>query len=77
MGPTCGTLKLKPAPAMTAAGSDYALYPMQRPLPPHHEAPAALLALKNPPLGPESNTSITWGGTVIVEDGVVRPPSNL
>jgi hypothetical protein len=31
MGATCGTLKLKPAPPMTAAGSPYALYPMAPP----------------------------------------------
>lgn len=38
-GVTCGTLRLKPAPAiaLSSAGQSYTLYPMQRPLPPHHE----------------------------------------
>lgn len=67
-GPTCGTLKLKPATAMTSAGlSAYALYPMDRPLPPTHEGPAAALAA----LQSGGSPPITWGGTVhVAEDGV-------
>ena len=73
MGPTCGNLKLKPAPPMTAAGSRYALYPMQRPLPPHHESSATHdghsgVVLPGAVGGP--NLPISWGGTVFVEDGV-------
>eukprot|EP01043_Picozoa_sp_COSAG02_P064142 COSAG02_NODE_9287_length_2266_cov_1.170743_5_plen_293_part_00 len=63
---------------MTVAGdSSYALYPMQRPLPPHHEGHASYGAgmrrsgtAPAPPLGPESDTSITWGGTVIEDGGL-------
>lgn len=71
VGPTCGTLNLKPAPAMTDAGeSSYALYPMQRPLPPRHEGGQLTHGSPAPPLGPEPDTSITWGGTVIEEGGL-------
>ena len=70
VGPTCGTLKLKPAPPMTASGSPYALYPMDRPLPPHHEGPSVLGGAARLELPPGRNTPITWGGTVFVEDGV-------
>lgn len=64
-GPTCGTLKLKPAPVLTAGGPAYALYPMARPLPPHHEGPASEFTMPPRPSAP-----ISWGGTVLVEDGV-------
>ena len=64
MGPTCGTLKLKPAPAMTAAGSAYALYPTKRPLPPKHEGATALQQAAGALLPPEAGVPITWGGTV-------------
>ena len=69
MGPTCGMLKLKPAPPMTASGSRYALYPMQRLIPPHHEGPAALSGAAE---GLGLNIPITWGGTVFVEDNGVH-----
>jgi hypothetical protein len=67
----------------TAGGrSDYALYPMKRPLPPHHEglspsssgsaaaAAASRSSRASSGAGPEPNTPITWGGTVIVEGGM-------
>jgi hypothetical protein len=73
-GPTCGQLKLKPAPPMTVAGqSPYALYPMARPIPPRHEGPFTASARGGGGgAGVEEDTlPITWGGTVFVgDDGV-------
>ena len=70
MGPTCGTLKLKPAPAMSGGASPYALYPQKRPLPPHHEGgPGALppSAQARRELPPEAGGPITWGGTIATD----------
>ena len=72
-GPSCGTLKLKPAPIGTSATS-YVLYPQNRPVPPHHEGGhqrereiAATMA-DSSILPPEAGVPITWGGTVIDDD---------
>jgi hypothetical protein len=47
--------------------TDYALYPVKRQLPPHHEGgnashTAALI------LPPEKGVPITWGGTITTDD---------
>ena len=67
-GPTCGSLKLKPAP-IGVHGASYALYPTKRPIPPHHEGGhhrqiSGILA-DTSDLPPEPGVPITWGGTVI------------
>ena len=69
-GPTCGSLKLKPAPIGTHTAS-YVLYPQNRPVPPHHEGThqrgytIGKMTSNFSMLPPEAGVPITWGGTVI------------
>lgn len=75
-GPTCGTLKLLPAPTMSHGRSPYALYPPRRPLPPHHEGPGSAPSGPAADVGhrrtgsadPLPGVPITWGGTVAADD---------
>lgn len=74
-GPSCGSLKLKPAPAMGEGGaSPYALYPQKRPLPPHHEGSAAVQGAIDfvTSKGPLPGVPITWGGSVAVDASGLR-----
>lgn len=85
-GGTCGTLRLKPAPAiaLSRTGQSYTLYPMQRPLPPHHERSGRTAIVggdRTSELPDRQSTvtlsdeeeaaspvAITWGGSVITGD---------